>query len=75
MRESEQEDRGCRVQASFVGSREKNLIFIINSESGPKLSLLCVTFSLGSKAGHGIELWMKCVPIDFGSGLTGIKPF
>lgn len=55
MREREQEDRSCRVQASFVWSREGNLFFVINSKSGPKLTLLRVTFKSGSNAGYGIK--------------------
>ena len=75
MREREQEDRSCRVQASFVRGREGNLFFIVNSESGPKLTLWCVTFKLGSKAGHGVKPWMECILIDFGSGLICMKSF
>lgn len=60
------EDRSCRLQAGFVQSREGNLFFVINSESGPELTLLCVTLTLVSKAGHGIKPCKKCVLVDFG---------
>lgn len=71
------EDRNCRVQASFVQSREGIIyyFFFISSESEPELTLLCVTLTLVSKAGHGIKPCMKCVLVDLGSGLVCVKSF
>lgn len=54
------EDRNCRVQASFVQSREGIIyyFFFISSESEPELTLLCVTLTLVSKAGRA---WYKAM--------------
>lgn len=59
------EDKNCRVQASFVQSREGIYFFFISSESEPEFTLLCVTLTLVSKAGHGIKPCMKCVLVDW----------
>lgn len=39
--------------------------FFISSESEPEFTLLCVTLTLVSKAGHGIKPCMKCVLVDW----------
>lgn len=57
-----------RVEREFI-------FFFISSESEPEFTLLCVTLTLVSKAGHGIKPCMKCVLVDLGSGLRCVKSF
>lgn len=59
----------------FRVERELFIFFFISSESEPELTLLCVTLTLVSKAGHGIKPCIKCVLVDFRSCLICVKPF